>query len=61
MDCINCGRCEQVCQINIDQVKNCNYLECIRCARCKITCSVEAISYGVKTRKEFSKKCLKMQ
>lgn len=43
--CISCGRCKDVCQMNIDPVKNCNHLECIRCARCKNACPVEAISF----------------
>ena len=46
--CINCGKCKKVCQMNIDPVENCNHLECIRCGRCKNACPVDAISYGVR-------------
>lgn len=42
--CINCGKCEQVCKMNVEVLKNINSAECIRCGECKINCPTKAIT-----------------
>lgn len=44
--CIKCGRCADVCFMNVDPVQDANALECIRCGKCKGACPVKAISSG---------------
>ena len=41
--CIGCGKCKNICQMNVDPVKDANHLECIRCGKCKHSCPVNAI------------------
>lgn len=41
--CVNCGKCEQVCRMQVNPVENVNHPECIRCGRCKKACPVGAI------------------
>lgn len=41
--CVNCGKCGQACQMQVDPVKNANHPECIRCGRCKKACPVGAL------------------
>ena len=41
--CIDCGACAEVCNMQVNPVKNANDLECIRCGACKKACPVEAI------------------
>ena len=41
--CVHCGKCEQVCQMQVNPVENANHPECIRCGRCKKACPVDAI------------------
>ncbi len=49
--CTKCGKCNKVCKMNVDVMKNINSPECIRCGDCKRNCHVCAISsgFGVKT------------
>ncbi len=42
--CINCGKCANVCEMQIDPVKNVNHPECIHCGACKKACPVKAIN-----------------
>ena len=42
--CISCGRCEKICPMQVDVLKNINSAECIRCGRCASACPVGAIS-----------------
>lgn len=44
--CIGCGRCNQVCGMNVNPVKDANHPECIRCGKCKHSCPVNAIESG---------------
>ncbi len=44
--CVHCGKCAEVCQMQVNPVQNANDLECIRCGRCKKACPVQAISSG---------------
>lgn len=48
--CVHCGVCADVCQMQVNPVKNANHPECIRCGRCKKACPTGAISCGVKNR-----------
>lgn len=41
--CIDCGICANVCNMQVDPVKNANHPECIRCGVCKKSCPVKAI------------------
>lgn len=45
--CITCGKCEQVCQMDVTMYKIPNHPECIRCGDCKMTCPTGAISSGI--------------
>lgn len=44
--CVNCGKCMQVCKMNVDVLQNINSAECIRCGACKNNCPADAISCG---------------
>lgn len=46
--CIRCGKCAEVCQMQVDPVANANDRECIRCGRCKKACPRQAICCGMK-------------
>ena len=48
--CIHCGKCEAVCNMGVDPVKNPNSAECIRCGKCIDSCPVKALSFGFKTK-----------
>jgi len=41
--CISCGKCKEVCKMQIDPVRNIDSPECIRCGICKNNCPVGAI------------------
>ena len=44
--CVNCGKCKQVCKMEVDPVKTPNSAECIRCGACVSACPKEAINMG---------------
>ena len=50
--CINCGKCERACPMNVAVRKDINVPECIRCGRCKKVCPTSAIRtvYGFRER-----------
>lgn len=41
--CVDCGRCRQACDLDIDVRKTPNSPECIRCGRCRKACPTAAI------------------
>ncbi len=41
--CINCGRCKNVCPLDLDPTKDFNSAECVRCERCKKICPTKAL------------------
>ena len=41
--CVHCGKCETVCPMGIDPVKQFNSIECIRCGRCARACPKESL------------------
>jgi len=49
--CISCGKCKEVCKMQVDPVKNIDSPECIRCGVCKNSCPVGAIEMRVKNDK----------
>ncbi len=46
--CVNCGKCKDICLMNVDPCEDANHLECIRCGECKKVCPVSAIESGFK-------------
>lgn len=44
--CVGCGKCEQVCPMQIRPHLEANHPECIRCGACKQACKFGAISSG---------------
>ena len=48
--CVSCGKCSDMCPMDIDPVAEPDSAECIRCGKCMAACHVKAISVG------FSKK-----
>lgn len=44
--CIGCGRCAEVCMMDIDPVRKPNSAECIRCGQCRAACPSKAIHIG---------------
>ncbi len=46
--CIDCGRCEKTCDMQLDPRKDANHPECIRCLKCESICPKQAITYGIK-------------
>ncbi len=58
--CINCGKCQKVCKMNIDIRKDAASPDCIRCGECKLNCPVSAISssFSFKAEDKTSKKKL---
>lgn len=49
--CNNCGKCREVCPVDIDITDNPNSPECIRCLDCKKACPLNAISSGFRLGK----------
>ena len=44
-NCIGCGKCANVCKMDVNPVKDCNSAECIRCGKCIEACPTSAIHY----------------
>ncbi len=44
--CIRCGKCAQVCGMDVDPVKHPQSIECIRCGECAAACPTGAIRLG---------------
>lgn len=42
-NCVSCGKCEQLCPMQVDVLKNINSAECIRCGKCVLNCPTGAI------------------
>ncbi len=44
--CVGCGKCEQVCPMQVNPHLEANHPECIRCGACKVACKFGAITSG---------------
>ena len=44
--CVRCGRCNAVCPMKADPVRNAADAECIRCGACVEACPEKALSFG---------------
>ncbi len=44
--CIDCGKCERACKMEIDIKENQQNLECIRCKECVEVCPTNALRFG---------------
>jgi ferredoxin len=47
--CNSCGRCREVCPVDIDIFDNPNSPECVRCLECKAACPKGAVTSGFRT------------
>ena len=43
--CVSCGKCQNVCGMDVDVTKTPNHAECIRCGKCMKSCPTAAIRY----------------
>lgn len=41
--CVSCGKCERICPMQVEVLKDINSAECIRCGRCVSACPTGAI------------------
>ncbi|MCR5420050.1 MAG: 4Fe-4S binding protein [Lachnospiraceae bacterium] len=48
--CINCGKCADVCDMDVDPVKECMSSECIRCGKCVSSCPKNALKISMDHR-----------
>nr|WP_288540218.1 4Fe-4S dicluster domain-containing protein [uncultured Dorea sp.] len=50
--CVSCGKCHNICPMDVDPVKNSKSAECIRCGKCVASCPKESLAlkfvYGKK-------------
>ena len=50
--CVHCGKCRNICQMEVDPTEDPNSAECIRCGKCVASCPKESLAlkfvYGKK-------------
>ena len=51
--CTNCGRCREVCKMDIEVWKNPNSLDCVRCGDCLKSCPHQALKRKVFFQGQF--------
>ncbi len=51
--CVNCGKCKNVCKMEVDPVKQKDSAECIRCKACVAACPNKAIQISFDTKPAF--------
>ncbi len=51
--CVNCGKCKNVCKMEVDPVKQKDPAECIRCKACVAACPNKAIQISFDTKPAF--------
>ena len=49
--CVGCGKCKDVCQMEVDPVKTPDSAECIRCGACADACPTGAVCLGFSTKR----------
>lgn len=54
--CIKCGRCAEVCRMDVDITKNSSHRECIRCGECSSACPTGAIETLFRFKQQGEKK-----
>lgn len=42
--CVSCGKCHNICPMDVDPVKNSKSVECIRCGKCVASCPKESLA-----------------
>ncbi len=52
--CVSCGKCRDICPMDIDPVPKPDSAECIRCGKCAAACPVKAISIGFRNNNNRS-------
>ena len=45
--CIGCGKCKEVCKMQVDPTENAASCECIRCGECVENCPVKALGFKI--------------
>lgn len=51
--CVNCGKCKNICKMEVDPVKQQDSAECIRCKECVAVCPNKAIQISFDTKPAF--------
>lgn len=51
--CVHCGKCSQICKMEVDPVKSPDSPECIRCGECAKACPEGAICLGFAHKTSF--------
>lgn len=54
--CVGCGKCREVCKMDVDPVQSPDSVECIRCGECAFACPKQAVSLGLKVKKDIAHK-----
>lgn len=53
--CISCGKCSNICPMDVDPVVHPDSAECIRCGKCAASCPAQVIRLGFKETRETGK------
>ena len=53
--CVSCGKCRDICPMDINPVAQPDSAECIRCGKCAAACQEHVLSLGFAPRKESQK------
>lgn len=48
--CISCGKCKDICPMDVNPVEDPASAECIRCGKCTVSCPVQALSLRFRRR-----------
>ena len=53
--CVSCGKCRDICPMDINPVSQPDSAECIRCGKCTAVCAENILSLGFTPLKESQK------